>query len=538
MKHITPSLSYPTPSHTTPLFLTPVIPSLSYPSLTRHPLIPPLSHQLGMPVVPIGMPIRGMFFLVVDLETISEYSTSSLTTHRPRLVTDGNQEGELWIGGIGVGLGYLNRPDLTEAVYLPNPFGEGMVYRTGDLVKRLDNGTGPYHFIRRIDNQVKVDGFRIELSEIEYVFLTHPLVQQCVVLLKKNVLVLYVKNKRIVTGEGDSANTWLAAREITEIKSHASRSLTYYMIPKIVVQVSKFEETPSGKINRNVLPEPDDVAPHLVDYSGIGGASTSASGGGGGGGGGVNKPKEEDEIDAREKQSKPDHLRFPLPTVGDHRTSTTLYNGTGKNGELKNGDHKNGDKNTSGGRALTKHILDIIEQVRGHRPTAKSSFATIGVDSLGAVMFIKQVTPPPPPRSCANISTFTVFSGITPPPPPLPLLPLTPSPFPPSPPHPSSSFLLLFFLRLLISNIFYLPLLTQYFQPYPCPTHYPIHYPYPTAIHVMSQLSDSLEAPLFAMPLPLPLTLSLPLSITPTPAPARYLLSAVRQSWRPSRASQ
>jgi len=96
-------------------------------------------------------------------------------------------------------------PDLTEQVYLKNPFGRGHVYRTGDLVRRLDGGRGPYHFVRRIDNQVmrrllshaspsrlslaplpclspdnqvKVDGFRIELSEIEYVFASHPLVHQ------------------------------------------------------------------------------------------------------------------------------------------------------------------------------------------------------------------------------------------------------------------------------------------------------------------------------------------------------------------------
>ena len=359
-----------------------------------------------MPVVPIGMPIRDMFFLVVDLDTISEYSTtsSSHSTQRPQLVKDGSQEGELWIGGIGVGLGYLNRPDLTEAVYLPNPFGEGMIYRTGDLVKRLENGIGPYHFIRRIDNQVKVDGFRIELSEIEYVFLTHALVQQCVVLLKKNVLVLYVKNQRQnVHGE---LHTWLTPHEIGEIKDHAARSLTYYMIPKIVIQVNKFEETPSGKINRNVLPEPDDVEPHLVDYSGIGG--TTVNGGSGGDGSGVNgdgkgvnslSKVEVDEVDIREKQSKPDHVRHPLPTTNDshlhHNVQHNDHNhGTGTGTVLpKLGDQKNGEKSTMGGRALTKHILDIIERVRGHRPTAKSSFATIGVDSLGAVMFIKQVRP-------------------------------------------------------------------------------------------------------------------------------------------------
>ena len=129
-------------------------------------------------------------------------------------------------------------------------------------------------------------------------------------------------------------------------------------------------------------------------------------GGGGGGGGGGSEGggvlrTEENDIEERKMQDKdkPDHLRAPIPTAGDYRGSGVLQrSGPGKHGDHKIGDHKNGDhkigdKNTSGGRALTKHILDIIEQVRGHRPTAKSSFATIGVDSLGAVMFIKQVTP-------------------------------------------------------------------------------------------------------------------------------------------------
>ena len=393
-----------------------------------------------MPVVPIGMPIRDMFFLVVDLDTISEYSTtsSSHSTQRPQLVTDGSQEGELWIGGIGVGLGYLNRPDLTEAVYLPNPFGEGMIYRTGDLVKRLENGIGPYHFIRRIDNQVKVDGFRIELSEIEYVFLTHSLVQQCVVLLKKNVLVLYVKNQRQnVHGE---LHTWLTPHEIGEIKDHAARSLTYYMIPKIVIQVNKFEETPSGKINRNVLPEPDDVEPHLVDYSGIGG--TTVNGGSGGDGSGVNgdgkgvnslSKVEVDEVDIREKQSKPDHVRHPLPTTNDrhlhHNIQHNDHNhGTGTGTVLpKLGDQKNGEKSTMSGRALTKHILDIIERVRGHwcgffggcyvYQTGKTPFLP-----FFPFLSLHAFLPPPIP------SFLSSYSFLSPPAPFLPLLP-----------HPSSS---------------------------------------------------------------------------------------------------
>ena len=72
-------------------------------------------------------------------------------------VPDG-EEGELIIGGDGVALGYLHAPDLTEKRFLDNPFGPGKIYRTGDLAKKLPDGT--YAFGRRMDDQVKVNGYR------------------------------------------------------------------------------------------------------------------------------------------------------------------------------------------------------------------------------------------------------------------------------------------------------------------------------------------------------------------------------------------
>src|SRR5690606_27572084 len=74
--------------------------------------------------------------------------------------------GELLIGGAGVTLGYMNRPELTEERFLPDPFVPGeRVYRTGDIVRMLPDGNLEYQ--RRNDNQVKVRGYRIELGEIE-----------------------------------------------------------------------------------------------------------------------------------------------------------------------------------------------------------------------------------------------------------------------------------------------------------------------------------------------------------------------------------
>ena len=69
------------------------------------------------------------------------------------------------MGGDGLAKGYFHRPDLTQQQFISNPFGEGMLYKTGDLVKWLPDGN--LEFLGRIDNQVKVRGFRIELSEID-----------------------------------------------------------------------------------------------------------------------------------------------------------------------------------------------------------------------------------------------------------------------------------------------------------------------------------------------------------------------------------
>ncbi|MFM7859437.1 MAG: AMP-binding protein, partial [Flammeovirgaceae bacterium] len=100
--------------------------------------------------ISIGFPINDTAVFILD-ERMSI---------QPPLFT-----GELYIGGAGVARGYLNRPDLTAERFVPNPFGEGLLYKSGDLGRYLEDGSIEY--LGRIDHQVKLRGYRIELEEIE-----------------------------------------------------------------------------------------------------------------------------------------------------------------------------------------------------------------------------------------------------------------------------------------------------------------------------------------------------------------------------------
>jgi amino acid adenylation domain-containing protein len=100
--------------------------------------------------------------------------------------------GELHLGGIGVGRGYLNRPELTAAKFIANPFREGRIYKTGDLARYRPDGN--LELLGRIDFQVKIRGFRIELGEIESSLRQHPAVRECVVVARDDA----TRGKRLI----------------------------------------------------------------------------------------------------------------------------------------------------------------------------------------------------------------------------------------------------------------------------------------------------------------------------------------------------
>ncbi|HEX2268278.1 MAG TPA: condensation domain-containing protein, partial [Pyrinomonadaceae bacterium] len=173
-------------------------------------------------------------------------------------VTPVGVPGELYIGGDGVGRGYMNRPDLTAERFVPNPFGERMrLYRTGDVVKW--RAEGELEYIERCDQQVKVRGYRIELGEIEAVLNEHPSVKESVAAVKEDDL----GNKRLVAYIVEEPETEVSARELRE---NIRQRLPEYMVPTQLVKIEALPLTPNGKVDRKKLPSLEGMALVLNEY--------------------------------------------------------------------------------------------------------------------------------------------------------------------------------------------------------------------------------------------------------------------------------
>ena len=194
------------------------------------------TRSLGhLDAIPIGKPIPNVRVYVLD---------------RHQQPVPVGVPGELYIGGAGVGRGYLNHPDLTLTSFLPDPFSSepgARLYRTGDLARWLPDGN--LEFLGRVDEQVKIRGFRVELGEVETALSAHPAVAEAVVLARKGPS----GRKRLVA----YVIPWNQDVTQAELADYLRQQLPDYMVPAAFVFLDALPLLPNGKVNRRALPEPD-----------------------------------------------------------------------------------------------------------------------------------------------------------------------------------------------------------------------------------------------------------------------------------------
>ncbi|KAF9350088.1 hypothetical protein BGX34_001421, partial [Mortierella sp. NVP85] len=188
-------------------------------------------------IVPIGRPIANKTVYILD-------------SHQQPVPL--GSIGELYIGGVGVARGYLNKPELTSKAFLPDPFGRdrnSKMYKTGDLAYYLPDGN--IVFVGRKDHQVKIRGFRIELGEIEARLSDHPLVDKATV---------------TTIGEGSDKRLvgYVVAKPddnlLSTLRSHLISCLPEYMIPAAIVRLDSLPLNSNGKLDHKALPVPDSNA--------------------------------------------------------------------------------------------------------------------------------------------------------------------------------------------------------------------------------------------------------------------------------------
>jgi amino acid adenylation domain-containing protein len=185
--------------------------------------------------VPIGTPVGNSQLYVLD-ELLQP--------------VENGETGELYIGGDGVGLGYLNRRELTDERFISDPFSRnrrGRLYRSGDLARFDTDGNLVY--LGRIDNQVKIKGFRIELDEVETILSQCPGVRECAVVAREDAtgekrLLAYV----VVDG---------TQLELDELRKAMKTKVPDYMVPTTFVKMESLPLTTNGKVDRQTLPAPD-----------------------------------------------------------------------------------------------------------------------------------------------------------------------------------------------------------------------------------------------------------------------------------------
>jgi acyl carrier protein len=189
--------------------------------------------------VPLGQPISNVQMYVLN---------------RQRQPLPAGVAGEIYIGGVGVGRGYLNRPDLTAERFVPDPFSAdpgARMYKTGDRGRWRAQGVLEY--LGRNDHQVKIRGLRIELGEIETRLLQHGQVKETVVVARTDetgdkTLVAYVVPKE------PRSPSWESIGEA--LTSYLKGILPEYMVPGATVVLERLPLSPNGKLDRRALPAP------------------------------------------------------------------------------------------------------------------------------------------------------------------------------------------------------------------------------------------------------------------------------------------
>lgn len=190
----------------------------------------PITQDSVLPKTPIGKPISNTKAYILNQDTLCGIGMI----------------GELCLGGDGLARGYLNKLEITNKKFVPNPFVEGeMLYRTGDLACFMEDGN--IEFLGRIDEQIKIRGFRIELGEIENRLRELPDIKDAVAR---------------VLGEGEDrfiCGYILADKEVNteEVKQQLAKVMPSFMIPAYFMQVEEFKLNKNGKIEKNSLPLPD-----------------------------------------------------------------------------------------------------------------------------------------------------------------------------------------------------------------------------------------------------------------------------------------
>ena len=191
-----------------------------------------------MKEIPIGKPLDNMRLYIVDPQG-----------HRLPV----GAAGELWVSGPQVSRGYLNRPEKTAEVYIPNPFTDdkkyARIYRTGDIVRYLPDGN--IQFVGRRDGQVKIRGFRIELKEVEAVIREFPGIKDATVQAFDE------------EGGGKFIAAYIVSDEQIDIEALNNFILDQkppYMVPAVTMQIDAIPLNQNQKVNKRALPKPEKKA--------------------------------------------------------------------------------------------------------------------------------------------------------------------------------------------------------------------------------------------------------------------------------------